>query len=146
MVEVRLGEPAVHLGRDRARLLGGAVRGGQRLRALGELLEHLAADRLARLDDDDRGLRALGDRLGEGPKQRRARVAGQAEAYHDEVRVLGLAEDRRPDVGRLAQDGLAAGGDVLAGELGEGVLGLGPDRLGHALGHEVLRRRRSRRA
>ena len=73
MVEVRLGEPAVDLGRDRARLLGRAVRGGQRLRALGELLERLAADRLAGLDDDDGRLGPLGDRLGQGAEQRRRR-------------------------------------------------------------------------
>ena len=118
MVEVRLGEPAVDLGRDRARLLGGAVRGGQRLGALGELLERLAADRLARLDDDDGRLRPLGDRLGQRAEQRRAGVARRCRgAHHDEVRVLRLAQDRGPDVVRLAQDRLAAGGDVLAGEL-----------------------------
>ena len=60
MVEVGLGEPAVDPGRDGARLLGGAVGRGERLGPLGQLLERLAADRLAGLDDDDRGLAPAG--------------------------------------------------------------------------------------
>ena len=69
VVEVRLGEPALDPGRDGARLLGGPVRGGERLGARRELLERLAADRLARLDDDDGRLRALAIASGSAPNR-----------------------------------------------------------------------------
>ena len=41
VVEVRLGEPALDPGRDGAGFLGRPIRGGERLGALGELLERL---------------------------------------------------------------------------------------------------------
>ena len=111
----------------------------RRLGPLGQLLEGLAADGLAGLDDDDRRLGPLGDGLGQGAEQRRARLAGRRRrAHHDEVGALRLAQDRRPDVRRLAQDRLRARGDVLAGERGERVLRLGAHGLGDA--------RRARRA
>ena len=75
-----LAEPALDPGRDRARLLGGAVGGGEGLGARGQLLERRAADRLAGLDDDDRRLGAGRDRLGQRAEQvasrRRRRRAG----------------------------------------------------------------------
>ncbi len=62
------------------------------------------------------GLGALGDRLGQGAEERGRRGSpGGAEApMTTRSRVLGLAQDRRADVARLAQDRLGAGGDVLA--------------------------------
>ncbi len=44
--------------------------------------------------------------------------------------LLRLAQDRVADVGRLAQDGLAAAADVLLDERGQRPLGLGPDGEG----------------
>ena len=138
VVEVRLGEPAVHQGRDGARLLGGPVGGDQRLGLLGQLLERLAADGLARLDHDDRRLRALGDGLRQRPEQGSTNLAGRCgRAHHHQVGALGLAQDRGADVGRLAQERLGAGGDELARERREGALGLGADRLGDAVRDEV---------
>ena len=132
VVEVRLAEPALDPGRHGAGFLGGAIGGGECLGPRGELLERLAADRLARLDDDDRRLRPGGDRLRQRPEQVGVAV-GAARlgrgAHDDEVRPLGLAQDRVADVGRLADDALDLGPglDVRPEELGEGVLGLGPD-------------------
>ena len=51
--------------------------------------------------------------------------------------LLGLAQDRVADVGRLAQDGLALAGDVLLDERGERPFRLGPDREGDAGRDEV---------
>ena len=103
-----------------------------------QLLERLAADGLPGLDDDHRRSRALGDRLRERPEQRPARLARRRRrTHHDEVRLVGLAQDRGPDVGGLAQEGLRLGGHELAGERREGVLGLRPDGLRDARRHEV---------
>ena len=74
VVEVRLAEPALDPGRDGARLLGGAVGGGEGLGPRGELLERLAADRLAGLDDDDGRSRPRRDRLGQRAEQVRLAV------------------------------------------------------------------------
>ena len=130
VVEVRLAEPALDPGRDGARLLGGPVGGGERLGPRGELLERLAADHLAGLDDDDGRLRPGRDRLRQGTEQVGLAVgAGRLgrRAHDDEVGLLGLAQDRVADVRRLADDPLAAAAEVLADELGEGVLRLGAD-------------------
>jgi hypothetical protein len=56
VMEVRLAEPALHARGHGARFLCGPVRGGERLRPRGQLLERLAPDRLARLHDHDRRL------------------------------------------------------------------------------------------
>ena len=131
VVEVRLAEPALDAGRDRARLLGRPVGGGQRLGPRGQLLERRALDRLAGLDDDDRRAGAGRDRLGQRPEQVRLAVSSarlRGGAHDDEVGLLRLAQDRVADVGRLAQDRLAATADVLLDEGGQGALGLGADR------------------
>ena len=75
MVEVRLGEPALDAGGDGPRLLGGPVRRGERLGPRGELLERLAADGLAGLDDDDGRLGPCGNRL----RQRAEQVASPSD-------------------------------------------------------------------
>ena len=114
-----------------ARFLGGPVGGDQRLGLLGQLLERLAADGLARLDHDDGRLRALGDGLRERPEQRPADLAGRCGcAHHHQVGALGLAQDRGADVRRLAQERLGAGGDELARERARGRArpGCGPPR------------------
>ena len=131
MVEVRLAEPALDADRDGPRLLGGAVRGGQGLRPRGQLVEGVAGDGLARPDHDDRRLRARGDGFREGAEQvalpvRPARRGRRA--HDDEVGLLGLAQDRVADVGRLAQERLAATVEVLLDERGQGALRLRPDR------------------
>ena len=85
---------------------------------------------LAGLDDHDRRPGAGGDRLGQRAEQVRLAVGatGLGRGAHDhQVRLLGLAQDRVADVRRLAQDGLAATGDVLLDERRQGALGLGPD-------------------
>ena len=75
---------------------------------------------------------------GSAPNSDAARVAGRRRcAHHDEVRALGLAQDRGADVGGLAQERLGAGGHELAANDGEGPLGLGADRLRDAGRHEV---------
>ena len=74
VVEVRLAEPALDAGGHGAGFLGGAVGGGEGLGPRRQLLERLAADRLARLDDDDGRPRAGGDRLGQGAEQVRLAV------------------------------------------------------------------------
>ena len=140
VVEVRLAEPALDPDRDGARLLGGPVRGGERLGARGELLERAALDGLAGLDDHDRRPRAGGDRLRQRPEQVGLAVgaAGLGRGAHDdEVGLLGLAQDRVPDVGRLAQGGLALAHDVLLDERGERPLRLGPDGQGDPRRDEV---------
>ena len=68
VVEIRLAEPAFHLGRDRAGFLGGAVGGGERFGPGGQPVEGGPFDRVARLDDDDRRLGPGGDRLRQGPE------------------------------------------------------------------------------
>ena len=55
---------------------------------------------------------------------------GRRRAHDHEVGALGLAQDRGADVGRLAQERLAAAVDVLPHEGGERALGLGPDGEG----------------
>ena len=141
MVEVRFTEPALDPDRDRAGFLGGAVGGGERLRPArpaGRM--SIALDRLAGLDDHDRRPGAGGDRLRQGTEQVRLaiRAAGlRGGAHDDQVRALGLAQDRVADVRRLPQDGLAATADVLLDECGESAFGLGPDRKGDARRHEV---------
>ncbi len=130
MVEVRFTEPALDTDRDRAGFLGGAVRGGKRLGLGGQLVERGPFDRLAGLDDHHGRPSAGGDRLRQCAEQVRLaiRPAGLGRGAHDDqVRALGLAQDGVPDVRRLAQDGLAATGDVLLDEGGEGAFGLGPD-------------------
>ena len=130
MVEVRLAEPALDARRDRADLLGGPVGGGQRLGTGGELVERGAGDLLAGLDDDDGRLRARRDRLGQRPEQVRLAVGPERlgrGAHHHEIGLLGLAQDRRPDVRRLAQERLAVRVQVLLHEGGQRVLGLGSD-------------------
>ena len=122
------------------RLLGGAVGGGQRLGARGELVERRPLDPLAGLDHDDRRLRAGGDRLRQGAEQvaLAAGAAGLGRGAHDhEVGLLGLAQDRVADVRRLAQDRLAATLEVLLDERGERALGLGADGQRDPGRHEV---------
>ena len=112
VVEVRFAEPAVDPGRDGPRLLGGPVGGREGLGPRGQLLERLAADRLARLDDDDRRLRrgsrpprASRRTSGSTPSRRGRRGGG---AHDDEVRPLRLAQDRVADVRGLADERLGA--------------------------------------
>ena len=131
MVEVRFAEPALDPDRDRAGFLGGAVGGGERLGPGRQLVEGGPLDRLAGLDDHHGRPGTGGDRLRQRAEQVRLaiRAAGLGGGAHDDqVRALGLAQDRVADVRRLAQDGLAATGDVLLDEGGQRPLGLGPDR------------------
>ena len=140
VVEVGLAEPALDPDRDRPALLGGAIGGGERLGARGQLLERRALDPFAGLDHDDRWLRAGRDRLGQRPEQvaLAAGAAGLGRGAHDhEVGLLGLAQDGVPDVRRLAQDRLAAALDVLLDERGQGPLGLGAHGQGDPRRHEV---------
>ena len=145
VVEVRFAEPALDAGRHGPGLLGRPVGGGEGLGPRRQLLERLAADGLARLDDDDGRARARGDRLGHRPEQVRRDVARgrRGRRAHDhEIGPVGLAEDRVPDVGRLPDDRLDPGRRVLPDEGGEGPLGLGPDgegdpRRDDVEGHEV---------
>ena len=72
-----------------------------------------------------------GDRLGQRAEEVAlpAGVAGVRRRAHDhEVRFLGLAQDGVADVGRLAQEGLAAAVEVLLHEGRERPLRLGADR------------------
>ena len=137
MVEVRLAEPALDLGRDGPRLLGGAVGGGQGLGPRRQAIEGRALDGIAGLDDDDARLGARRDRLRQGAEQVglavRAGGAGRG-AHDDEVGPLGLAQDRVADVRGLLEERLAAALEVLLDERGQGVLGLGPH------GHRDARR------
>ena len=140
VVEVRLAEPALDPDRDGPCLLGRTVGGGERLGPRGQLVEGVAGDGLARPDDDDRRLRARGHGLGEGAEQvalpvRSARRGRRA--HDDEVGLLGLAQDRVADVGRLAQEGLAATVEVLLDERGQRALRLCPDRERDARRDEV---------
>ena len=130
VVEVRFAEPALDPDRHRPGLLGGSVGGGEGLGARGQLVERRALDHLPGLDDHDRRSRAGGDRLGQRAEQVRLAVGatGLGRGAHDQqVRLLGLAQDRVADVRRLAQDRLAATADVLLDEGRQGALGLGPD-------------------
>ena len=145
MVEVRLAEPALDASRDRADLLGRPVGGGQRLGTGGELVERGAGDLLAGLDDDDGRLRARRDRLRQRPEQVRLTVGSERlrrGAHHHEVGLLGLAQDRRPDVRRLAQERLAVRVQVLLHEGGQRVLGLGSHGRGDPRRDEVQDRHR----
>jgi hypothetical protein len=140
VMEVGLAEPALDAGGHGARFLGGTVGGGECLGVSGECLEGLAADGVAGLDDDDRRLGPGSDRLRQCAEKVRfaVRAGGLGRRAHDdEVCLLGFAEDRVADVGRLADDPLAAALQVLAEELGEGVLRLGPDRQGDPRRDEV---------
>ena len=51
--------------------------------------------------------------------------------------MLGLAQDRVADVGRLPQERLALALEVLLDERGQGALGLGPDGQGDPRRDEV---------
>ena len=130
VVEVRFPEPALDAGGDGAGLLGGAVGGGERLGPGGQLLERLAPDGLARLDDDDGRARAGGDGLGHRPEEVGGDVARgrrRGSAHDHEVGPIGLAEDRVADIGGLADDRLHARRGVLANQGRQGPLGLGAD-------------------
>ena len=129
VVEVRLAEPALDAGRHGARFLRGAVGGGQGLGVGRQLLERLAPDRLAGLHDDDGRLRARGDRLRHRAEQvGRAVDRGRRGGAHDhDVRVVGLAQDRGPDVRGLADERVDRALDVLPHERGQRALGLGAD-------------------
>ena len=145
MVEVRLAEPAVDARRDRADRLGRPVGGGERLGPGGELVERGAGDLLAGLDDDDGRLRARRDRFGERAEQIRLAVGSEGlrrGAHHHEVRLLGFAQDRRPDVRRLAQERLAVAVQVLLHEGGQRVLRLGSHGGGDPRRDEVEDRHR----
>ncbi len=129
-MEVRFTEPALDLDRHRPSFFGGAIGRGQRLGAGRQLVERGVFDRFARLDDHDRGLGAGRDRFGHRPEQVRLAVgtAWLGRCAHDhQVRLVGLAQDGVADVRRLADDGLAATGDVLLDERRQGALGLGPN-------------------
>ena len=135
MVEVGFAEPALHPRRDRPRLLGGTVGGGQRLGPGGQLLEGGPPDPLPRLDHDDRRPCPGRDRLGEGAEQERARgrAVGDGRRTHDhEIGGLGLAQDRVANRRRLAQDAVGVPARMLLQERAESVLGLGADRARHA--------------
>ena len=85
-------------------------------------------------------LRPRGDGLGQGPEQVRVGAVAARHgrrAHHDEVGLLGLAQDRVADVGRLAQDGLALALEVLLDERGERPFRLGADGHRDARRHEV---------
>ena len=131
VVEVRLAEPALDPGGDGARLLGGAVGGGERLGPRRELLERLAADRLAGLDDDDGRLGPGRDRLGQRAEQvgrRRRSPAGWADAPM--TTRSACSASRRIALRTFAASRTSASAlplDVLPDELGERVLGLGAD-------------------
>ena len=80
VVEVGLGEPALDAGGDRPRFLGQAVRRRERLGLLRELLERLAADGLAGLDHDDRGLARVATASGNAPNSVPSESPGTADA------------------------------------------------------------------
>ena len=142
VVEVRFAEPALDAGRDGPRLLGGAVGGGQGLGPRGELLEGLATDRLARLDDDDGRLRARGDRLGQGAEQVGSTASpdvGAADAPMttrsacSASREDGVPDVRRPRAGRSRARPLTC----CLTNAGQRALGLGPDGHRDPGRHEV---------
>ena len=128
VVEVRLAEPALDARGHGARFLRGPVRGGEGLGAGRQLLERLAPDRLARLHDDDGRLRARGDRLGHRAEQvgRAVDRGRRGGAHDDDVRVVGLAQDRGADVRGLAHERVDRAFDVLPDERGQRALRLGP--------------------
>ncbi len=130
VVEVRFAEPALDARWDGTRLLGGTVGGDERLRLRCQRVERRSADLLARLDDHDRRLGTGGDGLGQRPEQVRVHPVGaghRRRAHHDEVGLLGLAQDGVAHVRRLAQDGLALALEVLLDERREGTFRLRPD-------------------
>ncbi len=140
VMEVGFAEPALDPRRHGPGLLGRPVGGGQRFGLGRELVEGRAADRLAGLDHDDGGLGARRDRLGERAEQVRvgAVAAGHGRrAHHDEIGLLRLAQDRVPDVRRLAQDRLAATTQVLLDEGGQRPFGLGTHGHRDAGRHEM---------
>ena len=140
VVEVRLAEPALDAGRHGPGFLGCPIGGDQRLGLPCERVERRAADLLARLDDDDRRLGTRGDRLGECPEQVRVDAIAarhSRRAHDDEVRLLGLTQDRVAHVGRLAQDRLALALQVLLDERGKRPFRLGSHGHRDARRHEV---------
>ena len=137
VVEVRFAEPALDAGGDGARLLGGTVGGDERLRLRCQLSNVAPPISSRVLTTTTEGLARARDRLGQRPEQVRvhAVAAGhRRRAHHDEVRLLGLAQDGVADVRRLAQDGLALALEVLLDERREGPFRLRPD------GHRDARR------
>ncbi len=141
VVEVRFAEPALDAGGHGARLLRGAVSGGQRLGAGRELLERLATDGLARLDDDDGGLRARGDRLGHRTEEV-GRAIGRARrrgAHDHDVRVIRFAQDRGAHVRGLAHQRVDLPLDVLLDERRQRALGLRAHRERDPGGDDVQR-------
>ena len=108
--EVGLGEPAVDAHGDGARGGRRALGGLQRLRLTGARLERGRAQRLPRLDHDDRRPGLLGDRLGQGAEEAaRRRAAGlhalcrPGRAHDQDLGRLGLAEDGLGDAAAVDQ-------------------------------------------
>ncbi len=140
MMEIRFTEPPFDPGGDGTSFLGGSVGGGQGLGARGERVERRAADGLAGLDDDDGRLGARRDGFGERPEEVRigAVAAGYRRGPHDdEVGLLGLAQDRVADVGRLPEGGLALAAQVLLDERRQRPFRLRADGHRDAGRHEV---------
>ena len=139
VMEVRLAEPALDPGRDRAGLLGGSVGGGQRLGLLAR------AARTCRRPIDSRvlttttvGFARVAMASGIAPNSEASPPArGRRRAHDHEIGSLGLAQDRVADVARLAQQRLGAPLHVRLDERGERSLGLGADRQGDPRRDEV---------
>ena len=140
VVEVRLAEPALHSQRDRPRLIGGALGRGKSLGPCLQPLEGGLADRLACLDHDHRLAGPHRDGLRKRPEEERlagARRRHGRGAHHHDVGVLGLSQDGVANVDRLAHGLLDLAVGVLADEMRQGSLRLGPYALAETARHKM---------